>query len=260
MQKFSTYLFLILTTFLFSSNSHALREAKPMAVDSRLKTMIFNPHDVYKYTGFYGYQGNIQFARGETIENISMGDSTAWQITPLENILFLKPIAQDATTNMTVMTSKRIYYFEIHAAETETPNDPEIAFSVKFIYPNDKIISNDSITQVNDEEDGPDLTHPERFNFNYSVSGSSLIEPLKIFDDGEFTFFEFKSKNADVPAFFTVNDLGEESLVNYRVSGKYVVVEKVAHRFTLRHGKDYTCVFNEKLLAKKQISQGNEAK
>ncbi len=241
---------LLTISLLFSAsmnNAWALREAKPMAVDSRLKVMIFNPNDVYKYTGFYGYQGNIQFAKSEVISNVSMGDSTAWQIIPLENILFLKPIASDATTNMTVITNKRIYYFEVHAQETESPNDPEMAFSVKFIYPNEDGVT--SVVQQVESSSGPDLTQPERFNFNYTISGSEEIAPLKIFDDGEFTYFEFRSKNAEVPAFFSVNKDGEESVINYRMLGKYVVIEKVNARFTLRSGGLHTCVYNEKILS-----------
>ena len=49
-----------------------------------------------------------------------------------------------------------------------------------------------------------------------------------------------------VPAFFMVDSRGEESLVNYRTVGDYIVIERVANRFTLRHGADIVCVFNER--------------
>ena len=92
---------------------------------------------------------------------------------------------------------------------------------------------------------GPDLSEPEKYNFNYTISGSEIVEPLRVFDDGEFTFFQFRDVNADVPAFFLVDSRGEEELINYRVSGEYIVIERVSSVFTLRHGKDVVCVFNE---------------
>jgi len=51
--------------------------------------------------------------------------------------------------------------------------------------------------------------------------------------------------NAEIPAIFLVDRTGKEGLVNFRVTGGYVVVERVANRFTLRRGPDTICVFNE---------------
>ena len=38
---------------------------------------------------------------------------------------------------------------------------------------------------------------------------------------------------------------GFESFVNFRVVNEYVAVEGISSVFTLRHGKDTVCVFNE---------------
>ncbi|PIW69780.1 MAG: hypothetical protein COW08_05320, partial [Ignavibacteriales bacterium CG12_big_fil_rev_8_21_14_0_65_30_8] len=83
------------------------------------------------------------------------------------------------------------------------------------------------------------------YNFNYTISGSTTISPDRIFDDGKFTYFEYGSKSAVIPAFFLVDFEGNESLVNYRIEGKYVVIERVGTRFALRHGQDIVCTFNE---------------
>ena len=72
-----------------------------------------------------------------------------------------------------------------------------------------------------------------------------MIEPLQVFDDGEFTYFKFRDINADIPGIFLVHDDHSEALINYRIAGRYVVVERVAGRFTLRYGKSFICVFNE---------------
>ena len=96
------------------------------------------------------------------------------------------------------------------------------------------------------EADVPDTSiDPQKYNFNYAVTGSRLIAPLKVFDDGEFTYLEFRRINADIPAIYLVNEQGDESLVNFRSTGNYLVIEQVSQQYTLRHGADIACLFNE---------------
>lgn len=71
------------------------------------------------------------------------------------------------------------------------------------------------------------------------------LHQFAFFDDGEFTYFQFKDINASLPAFFKVDSERRESIINYRTVGDYVVVERVAQMFTLRNGNDVVCVFND---------------
>jgi type IV secretion system protein VirB9 len=93
----------------------------------------------------------------------------------------------------------------------------------------------------------PDLSRTELFNFNYTVSGDYNITPIKIFDDGQFTYMEFRNKNAILPAVFSVDSNGYESIVNFRIVDKYLAIESISSVFTLRYGADTVCVFNETL-------------
>lgn len=237
---FSIFLILIILTF----EAVALRESKPTAIDKRIRVMVYNPDDVFKFTGYYGYQANIEFAEDETVDNISMGDTIAWQVVPSGRRIFLKPMEPNATTNMTVITNKRLYYFELHADDVDSINDAKMVFTVRFLYPDE---SQGEVIKHYNISNEPDLSEPDNYNFNYTISGSEIYAPIRIFDDQEFTYFQFKNKNASIPAFFLVDQAGHEELVNYRVAGKYIVVERVTGRFTLRHGKEVVCVFNENL-------------
>jgi type IV secretion system protein VirB9 len=237
--------------------AYAVRESKPTAIDSRIRVMVYNPNDVFKFTGYYGYQASIELADNETVETISMGDSVAWQIVPAGKRIFLKPMEPEATTNMTLITNRRTYFFELHAKEAEDINDKDMVFAVRFIYPDE---TDSSAVQHFSYNIEPDLSRPQDYNFDYTISGADNVAPLKIFDDGEFTYFQFNAKNSEIPAFFSVDENGEESLVNYRVSGKYIVIERVVPQFTLRHGKDVVCVFNEQLLNKSKSKFARKVK
>lgn len=237
--------FTLILAFVFhAAAAHAVTEPQPIKMDHRVRTAVYQPDNVYKYTGHYRYQSSIEFAPDERIETISMGDSTAWMMNPSGNRLFLKPIEQDATTNMTLITNKHIYLFELHAKDTDDINDPNMVFIMRFIYPGESDLQ--TITHFNDNAPEIDLEkNPEKYNTNYTISGPETTAPIKIFDDGEFTYFQFRDKNAEVPAFFWVDAQGNESLINFRTRGDYIVVERVASKFTLRHGIDVVCVFNE---------------
>ncbi len=224
--------------------AHATREPRPIQVDHRVRVIIYQPDQVFRFTGHYRYQSAIEFAQDEEIQTISMGDSTAWMLNPSGNRLFLKPVEQDATTNMTLITNKHVYLFELHAHDTDDIGDKEMVFIMRFIYPDSDAAQ--TVSQYLDSVPMPDLEKDAgRYNFAYTISGSDEVAPIRIFDDGEFTYFEFRDKNAELPAFFWVDKEGNESLINYRTRGDYIVVERVSNRFTLRQGNEIVCVFNE---------------
>lgn len=225
-----------------ASDAFATRESRPIGTDRRIHVVMYTPDEVIKFTGHYGYQSSIVFAPDEEIQTISMGDSTPWMIIPAGNRMFLKPIEQDAQTNMTLLTNKRSYLFELHAREAESIDDPELIWVMRFVYPSDPP---PPPAAALDEVPDPEKEGLEKYNLNYTLRGSQEIAPIKIFDDGEFTYFEFRKTNSEIPAFYMVDQWGKEAIINYRTRGNYIVVERVASRFTLRKGPEIVCVYNE---------------
>src|SRR3546814_20156482 len=70
----------------------------------------------------------------------------------------------------------------------------------------------------------------ERLNFHYAISGDKPAwRPLRAFDDGRQTFIEFAPSIAvgEAPPLFVIGDDGEAQLVNYRVAGRYYVVDRL---------------------------------
>lgn len=246
MKKLFTFL-LVLLCIGGPLSSSAIQLPRVIGSEKRFRVYVYNPNEVYRYIGHYMYQSYIEFEEDEKVQTISMGDSTAWQMVTLGNKLFLKPIASYPETNMTLLTNKRTYHFELDAREASGVQDGDVLFYVKFMYPDedDKTIVMFNTKKARD--DYPDLTDLSQYNFNYEFSGSQKIAPLKVFDDGEFTYMEFPEKNAEIPAIFMVNTEGYEALVNFRVVGEYLVIERVSGQFTLRSGNDIVCIYNNSL-------------
>jgi type IV secretion system protein VirB9 len=163
-----------LVVLLVASPVLALQSPRPIATDSRIRTVRYSGNEVYQFIGHYGFQSAIEFEADEKIQTVSVGDSVAWLINPSGNRLFLKPIEQNALTNMTVITDKRSYLFELHAEETKDIRDKNMVFSYRFIYPQ----SDASAVDYSQFEPFPDIDkNPEKFNFNYSIRDSHYIKP-----------------------------------------------------------------------------------
>ena len=106
----------------------------PIATDSRIKTYVYNQNDVYLILINAGFQSSIEFEKGENIKTLSLGDSYSWNLTPIGNRLFIKPLENNVRTNMTIITNLRTYQFDI-ASKSEEQNDTDMAYVIRFFYP-----------------------------------------------------------------------------------------------------------------------------
>ncbi|WP_218813346.1 TrbG/VirB9 family P-type conjugative transfer protein [Rickettsiella endosymbiont of Dermanyssus gallinae] len=207
---------------------------RSVAADRHVKTVNYDPNNVVMIHGAYGYQTQIVFAPEEEVQNISIGDSLAWQVVSVKNNLFIKPTAA-SKTNMTVLTNANSYNFQLDA------NDAKIlpTYQLKFNYP---VAGYDNKGQSN----AVGMCDPTKINWEYSFTGDERLAPIETFDcNGQFTYFRFKSS---LPAIFVVDKKRKETLVNYHVKGNYVIVNTTAEQFTLRSGRYVTSVYNDALL------------
>ena len=76
-------------------------------------------------------------------------------------------------------------------------------------------------------------------NFRYRLSGDKPDwRPVRVFDDGRQIFIEFGDGIAkgDMPPLFAAGEKGEAELLNYRVHGRYMIVDRLFERGELRMG------------------------
>ena len=218
-----------------ASAQSAPAQTAPVRTDPRIRVILYNPNAVVSVDAAFGFQMMIQFGPDERIENVSIGDGSAWQVTPNKaaSLLFIKPVDIATRTNMTVVTDRRSYLFELNARTAglarSAYGDP--IYVMRFTYPADKASA--------PVKPPP----PERRNTAYSYTGARSTLPAEVFDDGKFTYFRWPEQ-VSVPALFLAAADGSESLVNYSVRDGFQVVEQTAPRFVLRNGKDVTVVIN----------------
>ncbi|MEE9909965.1 TrbG/VirB9 family P-type conjugative transfer protein [Brucella intermedia] len=223
--------------------SHAPAAQTPRAgsLDSRVTSVVYQPNNVVKISATYGISTMIIFDEDEKFETISLGDTESWQVAPTEkgNILFVKPTAKNVVTNMNVVTTKRIYFLELH---DYAPDAGRQVFGVQFTYP-EKDLNSAMRKEAEYRAANPNISTIDKANVNidYSFTGDTKLKPSRVFDDGKKTFFKFTGRT---PAIFAVNSDFSETFRNFRKEGEYLVVDGTATQYTLRDGDQWICIFN----------------
>lgn len=271
-------LFLVAALLFFTINHSFAKSNIPITTDSRIKTLVYNPNEVYQLKFHYGYQSYMEFAEGESIEMISIGESFAWRLTPADRRLFIRPLEIAAHTNMTIITNLRTYQFDIRSGEYDGRADEELVYVIRFFYPKPRVLksvpkklaiakprrpkqkistgapvirSRSSNLTLNDPLTGMLKLNDRRniINFDYQFAGNAPnITPIKVYDNGQETSFQFKNNNAIIPNISTVDPFGNEIPISYVNKDNYIVVPKVAKQFTFRLKGSLLCIFNNKAI------------
>ena len=205
------------------------------AADNRIRTQAYDPNAIVKILGKAGIQSTIEFADDERIENVAVGDSSAWQITPNRraSLLFVKPLTGHSRTNMTVVTDQRTYMFDLVSGEKAAAP----VYALKFSYPNEKPAETKPVQQAVAAPAQPTATMvAERLHFDWNKKGSGKLLPARVFDDGASLYLAW-DRDTPLPAILTVSEDRKEGPVNYRMSGEYIVVTPIPANLVLRYGK-----------------------
>ena len=224
--------------------------------DPRVRVVDYNPADVIKLVTFFGVSTHVQFADGESIKDVAIGDDQAWAVVSRGSHLFIKPKATQADTNVTVVTSRRVYQFALFVEAKPAKNasawrNPDLVFSLSFRYPADEAAAAAAKAQAQERQElvadmKGRLADAKRRDENrdYWVAGAQEVSPTAARDDGRFIYLTF-SNNRDMPAVYSVDAEGKEALVNTNVEGNEIVVQRLVRKLTLRKGGAVACVVNK---------------
>ena len=219
----------------------ALAEVAPRSIgaDPRIKQYTYNPTTVYRLDVAMKIITSIEFAPGEAIDSVLMGDSESWEVIRLQSgsVLAVKPLIAGARTNMTIYTSQRSYTFELRAVPART-GSASLNYRIGFRYP-----EQDRARAARQRAVAARPRDP-----NYYVAGQPTgFRPVEVYDDGRTTTFVFP-ENAPRPAIFRADAAGRESIVNLRETGNSVVVTGTSDRWTLRIGDEELCVAHARVI------------
>jgi type IV secretion system protein VirB9 len=220
-------------------------------VDSRVREVEYRDGQVVSLAGYVGYHIDLELEPGERFVALGAGDSAGVDVAAEGSHVFMKPKAARVATNLTLISSRRVYHFEYRTYEAQ-PSTTSAIFALRFRYAvapsqvtpaaTSQPFSSDGIAPVAVVSSVP--AAPARpVNTEYWYCGSEWLKPLAVSDDGVQTRLTF-SDRGEWPAIFVANPDGSESLVNFHAEGTTAVVHRVAPKFVLRRGLLVGCVEN----------------
>jgi type IV secretion system protein VirB9 len=207
--------------------------------DARIRVFHYQADEVYRLKAYAGYQIDLEFESGEAFVGLGTGDLESLTFAAQDNHLFIKPRAGGVDTNLTVLTTRRVYHFDYTASERRPdPAFGDVIYVVRFTYPQTASHAAASL-----ERSLASAADARWRNLDYVFRGSPQLKPESAWDDGVQTRLRFASQQ-ELPAIFVGNEDGSESLVNFTVDAGELIVHRVSRRFIVRRGHLEGCIVN----------------
>jgi type IV secretion system protein VirB9 len=227
-------------TRLFLAAMFACAAIPAHATDNRIRTLRYDSNQIVTVPGRWSIQSTIEFNSDEHIESVAVGNSAAWQVTPNHraSLLFVKPLVRLSRTNMTVITDKRTYMFDLVTGRREAAP----IYSLRFTYPADPV---QAVKLAAAPAPTPPISAPAspvEINFGWRTKGAGEVLPGRVFDDRQSLYLSW-DQNAPLPAISTMSNDGREGSLNYRLSGQYIVISPVPDNVMLRYGNKTATAF-----------------
>jgi type IV secretion system protein VirB9 len=197
---------------------------------------------LYRLYAAPGQVTDIVLQPGETITSVAAGDTVRWTVGDTtsgageakRSHILLKPFSAGLRTNLLIATDRRAYHLELASIAGTAMT------AISWTYPADELIA------LRHQQAAADAAAPvasaipvDRLNFNYAILGDNPAwRPVRAFDDGRQTYVEFPASVAtsEAPPLFVIGSTGQAELVNYRMSSRYYVVDRLFGAAELRLG------------------------
>ena len=230
------------TASVAAANKAALREPSRAGYIDAVQVYPYTEGALYRLYAAPGRVTDIALQPGEAVTSVAAGDTLRWTVGDTlsgsgegkRTHILVKPYSAGLRTNLIITTDRRVYHLELESRASGA------MAALQWRYPHDEMIA------LRREEAAAAAARPiasglavERLDFRYAISGDKPAwRPLRAFDDGRQTFIEFAPSIAvgEAPPLFVIGDDGEAQLVNYRVAGRYYIVDRLFGAAELRLG------------------------
>lgn len=220
---------------------------RPAGWQGATQLFVYAPGGLYVVTVAVGQVTDIMLQEGETLSDtgaVAAGDTVRWVIgeaasgdgTSRRTHILVKPTDPGLATNLVINTNKRTYHVELRSTAQV------YMASVGWSYPQDDLIAIQHAKEAADARAATQVQpgiDPARLNFGYRLTGPNVPwRPAQVFDDGSKTYVLMPEGIAqtELPPLFLPGEKNKAELVNYRVSGRYLVVDRLFAVAELRLG------------------------
>ncbi|GGC04647.1 hypothetical protein GCM10011494_23920 [Novosphingobium endophyticum] len=190
-----------------------------------------------------GMVTDIALQPGEALIAVAAGDTARWVIGDTTSgngeskrtHVLVKPFSAGLSTNLVITTDRRAYHLHLTSAVKGA------MAALSWTYPRDELLAYQRARAAAEAarpvSSGLSI---EQFYFGYSISGDRPTwRPVRAFDDGRQTFIEFPVSigASEAPPLFLIGSEGKAELVNYRMRGRFYVIDRIFDVAELRLGR-----------------------
>jgi len=208
----------------------------------------FSDGALYQLYAAPGQVTDIALEAGEQLVGsgpVAAGDTVRWMFGDTESgsgatkrvHILVKPSRPDLLSNLVINTDRRTYHLEMRSSEHT------YMASLSWAYAGDQLIAlrqqNAQAEAAQPVASGVDL---EALNFRYEIEGDTPPwRPSRAYDDGHQVFIEFPRGIAqgEMPPLWVIGPEGGAELVNYRVRGHFMIVDRLFAAAELRLGGEH---------------------
>ncbi len=225
-----------------AANRAALREPSGAGFVNAVQVYPYADGTLYRLYAAPERVTDIALQPGETLVSVAAGDTVRWTVGDTTSgsgegrrvHILIKPFSADLRTNLVITTDRRAYHLQLESLARTA------MMAISWTYPQDELVA------LRREAAATGTARPvaeglavERLDFGYRISGDQpRWRPLRAFDDGRQTYVEFPASIAqgEAPPLFVIGEDGAAQLVNYRMAGRYYVVDRLFDLAELRLG------------------------
>ena len=226
-----------------AATRNAVREPDPGDFLGAVQVYPWSEGALYRLYAAPGEVSDIALQPGETLVSVAAGDTVRWIIgdtasgsgTTRRTHILVKPSAVGLTTNLVIATDRRVYHV---LAES---NARTAMTSIAWTYPEDALVALRGGPVPSPDPIAAGLAI-DQLNFDYRIEGDNPAwRPVRAFDDGRQVFIQFPPALAvgEAPPLFVTGEKGRAELVNYRIRGRYYVVDRLFAGAELRMGEKH---------------------
>jgi len=225
-----------------SANRDATQEPQARAFVNAVQVYPFSEGVLYRLYAAPERVTDIALQAGEAVISVAAGDTVRWTVGDTTSgtgeakrvHILVKPFAAGLSTNLIITTDRRAYHLQLESTLATA------MAALSWTYPQDELIA---IRRATEQEKAAAPVASglavDQLYFGYTISGDKPPwRPLRAFDDGRQTYIEFPPSIAvgEAPPLFVLGPTGEAQLVNYRVAGRFYVVDRLFDAAELRLG------------------------
>lgn len=241
MNRFAIRAITVALCCVLTTPAMALDAPKHSRADHRVRYANYNPADVINLNAVIGVASVIVLEDDEVYKFHVFGDSEAYEFTHFENNLFFKPIANDADSNLIVITNKRNYTFKVTYSNDR---NSQALYKLVMRYPDTKAKERYQENKKQAvKQSFAKVGQPVNWA-SYTKSGDIELAPVHIWDDGRQTWMQFND-TAEIPAIYRVTSTGQEVITNHHMADPTtLVLHRTADRWHLRLGEQVAAIHN----------------